>query len=49
MLPEALELDAMISQASGDDTRARQLYQQWLDVGPDDPQGEERARALLAR
>ena len=25
------------------------LYQQWLDAGPDDPPGEERARALLAR
>ena len=25
-----------------------ELYQQWLDTGPDDPAGEERARALLA-
>ncbi|HTR56398.1 MAG TPA: C45 family peptidase [Kofleriaceae bacterium] len=48
-LPEALELDAQIAQARGDDTRARQLYQQWLDGGPDDPDGEARARALLAR
>ena len=48
-LPEAIELDAMVAQARGDDGRAKQLYQQWLDGTPDDPLGEERARALLAR
>jgi hypothetical protein len=47
-LPEAIELGAIIAQAEGDDARARQLFQQWLDGGPDDPQGEERAHALLA-
>jgi isopenicillin-N N-acyltransferase-like protein len=48
-LPEAIELEAMIAQERGDDVRARRLFQQWLDSNPDDPQGEERARALLAR
>ncbi|MDB4952747.1 MAG: peptidase acyl-coenzyme A:6-aminopenicillanic acid acyl-transferase [Myxococcales bacterium] len=48
-LPEAIELEAMLAQERGDDVRARRLFQQWLDAGPDDPQGEERARALLAR
>ena len=47
-LPEALELDAQIAEARGDLTRARALYQAWLDGGADDPQGEERARAALA-
>jgi hypothetical protein len=48
-LPEALEVCAAAAQARGDDATARALYQQWLDGGPDDPNGEERARALLAR
>jgi isopenicillin-N N-acyltransferase-like protein len=48
-LPEAVELDAAIAQARGDDARAKRLYQEWLDAGPDDPEGEERARAVLAR
>ena len=48
-LPEALELDATIAQARGDSASARKLYQQWLDAGPDDPAGEQRARAVLAR
>lgn len=48
-LPEALELEALVAQARGDDARARVLFQQWLDGVPDDPPGEERARALLAR
>ncbi len=48
-LPEAIELDAVISQARGDDARARKLFQQWLDAGADDPVGEERAKALLNR
>jgi isopenicillin-N N-acyltransferase like protein len=48
-LPEAIELEAAIAQARGDDTRARKLFQQWLDAGADDPVGEERARALLNR
>ena len=48
-LPEAIELEAVIAQARGDDVRARKLFQQWLDAGPDDPVGEERARALLNR
>ena len=48
-LPSALEVDAEIAQARGDDARARSLYQQWLDGGADDPSGEEKARALLGR
>ncbi len=28
---------------------ARAAFQAWLDGGPDDPHGEERARAALAR
>jgi len=48
-LPEAVELEAAIAQARGDDARARKLFQQWLDSGADDPVGEERARALLNR
>jgi len=48
-LPEALELAAMIALASGDHARARAEFEAWLDGGPDDPKGEERARALLAR
>ncbi len=48
-LPEAVELDAFIAQARGDLARARTSFQQWLDGNPDDPRGEERARALLAR
>lgn len=47
--PEAVELDAVIAQARGDDARARKLYQEWLDAGADDPVTEERARALLDR
>ncbi|MBA3462596.1 MAG: hypothetical protein H0T46_21755 [Deltaproteobacteria bacterium] len=49
VLPEALELEAMIAQASGDLAKARAAFQAWLDGGPDDPKGEERARAALAR
>jgi hypothetical protein len=48
-LPEAIELEAQIAQARGDDTRARKLFQLWLDGGADDPVAEERARALLNR
>lgn len=48
-LPEALELEAYIAQARGDQARARAAFQAWLDAGADDPKGEERARALLAR
>lgn len=48
-LPEAVELDAFVANAAGDPTRTRTLMQAWLDGGPDDPKGEERARALLAR
>ena len=48
-LPEAIELDAMIAQARGDTARAHTAFQAWLDGGPDDPRGEERARAALAR
>jgi isopenicillin-N N-acyltransferase-like protein len=48
-LPEAIELDAIIAQARGDQARARTAFQAWLDGGPDDPRGEERARAALAR
>lgn len=48
-LPEALELDAIVAQARGDDARARAAFQAWLDGGADDPRGEERARAALAR
>ena len=48
-LPEALELEAMIAQARGDMVRARAAFEAWIDGGADDPQGEERARALLSR
>jgi isopenicillin-N N-acyltransferase like protein len=48
-LPEALELAAFVELARGDAAAARTLFQTWLDTGPDDPKGEERARALLAR
>jgi isopenicillin-N N-acyltransferase like protein len=48
-LPEALELLAFVELARGDGAAARSLFQQWLETGPDDPKGEERARALLAR
>lgn len=48
-LPEALQLDAVIAQARGDDARARASFQRWLDGGPDDPLGEERARGGAAR
>jgi hypothetical protein len=48
-LPEAVELDAIVAQLRGDDARARSAFQSWLDAGPDDPQGEERARAMVAR
>jgi Acyl-coenzyme A:6-aminopenicillanic acid acyl-transferase len=48
-LPEVIQLDAIIAQARGDLARARASYQQWIDGGADDPKGEERARALLAR
>lgn len=48
-LPEAIELDARIAQARGDDARARKLFQQWIDGGADDPAAEERARSLLDR
>jgi hypothetical protein len=48
-LPEALELAATIAQLRGDLAGARAAFEAWLDGGPDDPKGEERARALLAR
>lgn len=48
-LPEAIELDATIAQARGDDVQARKLFQQWLDGGADDPVVEERAKALVNR
>jgi isopenicillin-N N-acyltransferase like protein len=48
-LPEALEVCAEIAQARDLDARAKELYQRWLDGVPDDPQGEQRAHALLAR
>jgi isopenicillin-N N-acyltransferase-like protein len=48
-LPEAIELDAIIAQARGEHARAHAAFQAWLDGGPDDPRGEERARAALAR
>ena len=48
-LPEAIQLEAVIAQARGDVAQARTSYQQWLDGHPDDPKGEERARAALAR
>jgi hypothetical protein len=47
-LPEAVELDAEIAQTRGDVARAKKLYQLWLDGGPDDPLGEERAKAAVA-
>jgi hypothetical protein len=48
-LPEAVELAAFVAQSRGDFVHARALFQQWLDAGPDDPIGEETARATLAR
>ncbi|MBA3394117.1 MAG: hypothetical protein H0T89_15830 [Deltaproteobacteria bacterium] len=48
-LPEAIELDAVVAQLRGDLAYARTAFQVWLDGGADDPKGEERARALLAR
>ena len=48
-LPETLELEATIAQARGDITRARSVFQAWLDNGPDDAKAEERARSALAR
>lgn len=48
-LPEAIELEARIALTRGDDARAKKLFQQWLDGGPDDPVAEERARALVNR
>ncbi len=48
-LPETLELAAMIALTSGDHAQARTAFEAWLDGGADDPKGEERARALLAR
>jgi isopenicillin-N N-acyltransferase like protein len=48
-LPEAIELDAFVTQAAGDIVRARELFERWLDGGADDPKAEERARALIAR
>jgi hypothetical protein len=48
-LPEAIELDAVVAQARGDLAHARAAFQAWLDGGADDPHGEERARAALAR
>jgi isopenicillin-N N-acyltransferase-like protein len=48
-LPEALELAGVIAQARGNDALARQWFQRWLEAGADDPQGEERAHAILSR
>jgi len=48
-LPAAIQLEAMIAEARGDDENARKLFQQWLDNGADDPVVEEHARALLSR
>ncbi len=48
-LPEAVELDALIAQARGDQRRAQAAFQAWIDGVPDDPHGEQRARAALAR
>ncbi|HEX4421515.1 MAG TPA: C45 family autoproteolytic acyltransferase/hydrolase [Kofleriaceae bacterium] len=48
-LPEAIELEAIIAQARGDLARTRTGFQAWLDGVPDDPRGEERARAAIAR
>lgn len=48
-LPEAIELDAFVAQELGDDARARTAFEIWLEGGADDPKGEERARAALAR
>ena len=49
VFPEALELAAMIALGAGDQVQAKAAFEAWLDGGPDDPKGEERARALLAR
>ncbi|HEY4244330.1 MAG TPA: C45 family autoproteolytic acyltransferase/hydrolase [Kofleriaceae bacterium] len=44
-LPEALELTGVIAQARGNTAAAQAAFAAWLDGGPDDPKGEERARA----
>lgn len=48
-LPECLELAAMVAAANGDAATARAFAQRWIDGGADNPAGEERARAILAR
>ena len=48
-LPEALEVDALVALARGDTTHAIAAFAAWLEAGADDPHGEERARATLAR
>ena len=48
-LPECLELAALVAAASGDAATARAFAQRWIDTGADNPAGEERARAILAR
>jgi len=48
-LPEALELEGVIAQARGDNAAAQAAFSAWLDGGPDDPKGEERAKAAGAR
>jgi hypothetical protein len=46
-LPEAIELDAIVAQLRGDGARAKAAFQRWIDGGPDDPLGEERARSAI--
>jgi isopenicillin-N N-acyltransferase like protein len=48
-LPECLELAAQVAAANGDSATAKGFAQRWLDTGADNPAGEERARAILAR
>lgn len=48
-LPEAIELEAIVAHARGNLGHARAAFQAWLDAGADDPHGEQRARAALAR
>ncbi len=48
-LPQALWMAAELARADHDDERARRLLQRYLDVGPDDLNAGEEARAILDR
>jgi hypothetical protein len=48
-LPELSELAAIIAAANGDSKTAKAFAQAWFDNGADNPAGEERLRAIIAR